>query len=253
MLEDVYKAYARKAGEIDWKKYNQNELFRKYIEHEQGELAEAFFAGIVCRYWGYAGRVFVQCNRHIPFEECLDCIIDAIRYVVKKRVWEDFNSTLYNDPTGPDKAMHIAMKRQRSIMLSKYNAKRRLSNFNTLSIDEAHESFNDSADGLLFDLQNTTDQLRTFISEYFEKEEYLNGLILDYICYSNEKYSDKNVIKYLKSFNAKDAEYLKHNYEIDENILKKTIFEVKQMSSEYLRIKINSLLYSIKNGGLFND
>ena len=35
-------------------------------------------------------------------------------------------------------------------MLSRHNAKKRLSNFNTISIDDAHESYSDAADGLLF-------------------------------------------------------------------------------------------------------
>ena len=150
MLEDVLKSYRKKANIIEWKKYNPNELFFKYIENEDNELAENYFAGIVCRYWGQAGRMYLRCNRHIPFEECHDCIIDSIRYVLKNRVWENPSSSLYNDKTGPDKAMHIAMKRQQSIVLSKYNAQRRLSNFNTLSLDAAHEDFKDSADGLLF-------------------------------------------------------------------------------------------------------
>ena len=80
MLEQIYNSYRKKADFINWKEYDQNQLFYEYIKHENDDLAEYFFAGIVCRFWGYAGRVYVQCNRHVTFEECHDCVIDTIRY-----------------------------------------------------------------------------------------------------------------------------------------------------------------------------
>ena len=51
MLEDVYASYRRKADEINWKQYNQNELFFKCIENEDDPiLYNAFYAGLVCRW-----------------------------------------------------------------------------------------------------------------------------------------------------------------------------------------------------------
>ena len=122
MLEEVYKNYRQLADEVNWKKYNQNDLFFEYIKHENDSLKDKFYAGIVCRYWGLSGRIYQQCNRHVPFEQCYDILIDAINYVLEKRVWENPESSLYEDPTGPDKAFHIALRRQRGILLSGYTA-----------------------------------------------------------------------------------------------------------------------------------
>ena len=252
MLEDILKNYRNKAEHIEWKKYNPNELFFEYIKHENDELGEYFYAAIICRFWGQAGRIYIKCNRHIPFEECYDCVLDSIKYVIEKRVWENPNSSLYNDPAGPDKAVHIALKRQMAIMLSKYTAQRRLSNFNTLSIDEAHENYNDSADGLLFDIQND-DHLKSFISEYFEKGEILNGLFLDTICYSGSKYDSKSIIKHIKSITIKDADHFTKEYNISNRDFKKMLIDINEASTKYLEIKLNSLLYKIRNEGLFND
>lgn len=246
MLEDILKSYKKKAELINWKKYNQNDLVFEYIKHENDPLAENYFAGIMCRYWGYSGRIYTKVNKHISFDECYDCVVDAIRYVLKKRVWENPTSSLYGDPKAPDKAIHIALKRQMALMLSKYNAQRRLSNFNTLSIDEIHENYNDSADGLLFGETSTIDTLRTYISEYFQNNKYLDAVFLDTICYGNMKYNEQAIIKHLKNFNEKDLEYFKNNYDLDETELKKTIYKAKQCSNDYLKIKLNSLLYSIK-------
>ena len=255
MLESSYAHYKKKAEEINWKKYNQNELFFEYIKHENDELGDKFFAGIVCRFWGYAGRIYVQCNRHVPFEYCHDCIIDAIRYVIDKRVWENPDNSLYNDPTGPDKAMHIAMKRQRAIMLTKFNAKKRKSNFNVLSIDEAHEEYSDSADGLLFGSEySNEDYMRTYISEYFDKGEYLSGLLLDCICYNNDsnEFKPTNIIRFLKGLNKEYYSYYYENYELDEEDFKKCVYEIKNSSNNYLRIKLNSLLYKLRKEGSFS-
>lgn len=253
MLEDVLKSYRKKASIVDWKKYNPNELFFEYIKHENDELGECFYAGIVCRFWGYAGKIYVQCNRHIPFEECYDCIIDSIKYVLKNRVWEKPDNSLYMDKTGPDKAMHIAMKRQKAIMLSKYTANRRLSNFNTLSIDAAHENYNDAADGL-FNLGSKDDYLKTYILEFFEKDEYLNGIFLDVICYSNIKYNVKNVIKYIKNITNDDLNYYITSYNVDRRKFIKLINEIKNTSNNLLELKLNSLLYKLRKEEIFiND
>ena len=250
MLEDVLKSYKKKAEIIEWKKYTPNELFFEYIKHENDELGECFYAGIICRFWGYAGKIYIQCNRHVPFEECYDCIIDSIKYVLKNRVWEKPNSSLYNDKTGPDKAMHIAMKRQKAIMLSKYTANRRLSNFNTLSIDEAHENYSDAADGI-YNLYNEEDNLRSYILEYFEKDDYLCGIFLDIICYSNINYSVKNVIKYLKGLNNNDISYYVTYYNINRKKFVKLINEIKHMPNNLLELKLNSLLYKIRKDEIF--
>jgi len=253
MLESVYKSYRKKADEINWKDYTINELFFKYIEHENDDLSEGFFAGIVCRVWGYAGRLYLQCNKHVAFEECHDCVIDTIRYVLKKRVWEDKNSSLYNDPTAPDKAFHIALKRQRSLMLSKLNAFRRRSNFNTLSIDEAREAFNDATDGLLFNMESSEiDKIRIFISEYFDKGDILNGLLLDIICYNNYKdYSDKKMIKFLRELDINYYDYYNHYYKIKKETYLHELKKISNYSNKILKIKLKSLLHRLKREEMF--
>lgn len=248
MLEHIYTVYRKKADEINWKSYNQNELFFEYIKHENDDLADSFFAGIVCRFWGYAGRVYVQCNRHVTFEECHDCIIDTIRYVLNKRVWENPESSLYNDPTAPDKAFHIALKRQRNIMLSKLNAYRRKSNFNMLSLDGAHDDYNDATDGLLFDMESSEiDKLRIWISEYFDKGNILDGLLLDLICYNNYiDYDEKKILKSIRELNNDYIVYYKEYYNVDEKQFKDELKTIKSMSSKMLKMKLKALLYKLR-------
>jgi len=255
MLEQIYNEYRKKAEVINWKDYNINELFFEYIKNENEPISENFFAGIVCRTWGYAGRVYVQCNRHVTFEECYDCLIDTLRYVLNKRVWENPESSLYGDQAAPDKAFHIALKRQRGIMLSRLNAYRRRSNFNVLSLDGVHEEFNDATDGLLFDMESSEiDNIRIFISEYFEKGETLSGLLLDVICYNNYSgYDEKKVIKSLRDLDDNYFEYYHEYYNLDENIFKKTVRTIQKLSTRSIKMKLKSLLFKLKKEGLFGD
>lgn len=252
MLKEVYKAYRNLADEINWKQYNCNDLFRNYIENEDTQIAENWFAAIVCRYWGYAGRIYTQCNRHVTFEDCHDCIIDAIRYVLDKRVWENEDNSLYNDPTGPDKAMHIAMKRQKAILLSKLSTHKRIANFNTLSIDGAKEDYHDSAEGLLFDVsQNNSDnELKLFISSAFfkDKNSCIDGLLLDLICYNgtSETFNIKSTIKDLKKLTMKDYDYYNSMYTVDKNLFKEALRTIYYYSNALLEIKLKSLLHRLK-------
>lgn len=140
-------------------------------------------------------------------------------------------------------------------MLSKLNAYRRRSNFNVLSIDGAHEEFNDATDGLLFDMESSEiDKIRIFISEYFDKEEYLSGLLLDIICYNSyQGYDDKKIIKALRDLDDNYFEYYNEYYNVDRDTYKNTLKMISNMSSKALKIKLKSLLYYLKKEGLFGD
>lgn len=253
MLEDVYKSYFTLANTIEWKKYSINDLFREYINHENDSLKEAFYAGIVCRVWGYAGRLYDQCKRHVTFEQCYDTILDAINYVLNKRVWEDPNSSLYKDESGPDKAFHIVYKRQRGILLANLNAQKRLSNFNTLSMDEAREDYSDSTDGLLLDLKKLTSEddksseIRAIVKEFFDKDLFIEGLFIDLIAFGDyTTYSNKKIISLLKKLNPDNYNYYKLVYNLEKKYYNKVLYEIYDTSNRALNIRLNKLLYTLK-------
>ena len=144
--------------------------------------------------------------------------------------------------------MHIAIKRERSIMLSRHNAKKRLSNFNTISIDDAHESYSDAADGLLFGLIDDNDGVNRLINSYFTSYgTYLDGLILDSICYnckSEFKYSD--IIKELRLITSDNLDRYVMLYCADIDGLKSALNGIRTMSNKLLEIRIKSLLHNLE-------
>lgn len=244
MLEEVYDSYRNLADEIEWKKYSQNELFFEYIKHENDELADNFYAGIVCRYWGYTGKIFLQCNKHVPFEQCYDILIDTINYVLDKRVWENPDSSLYNDKTGPDKAFHMVLKRQRSILLSNLTAYKRKTNFNTLSIDEIHEKYADAAEGL-FEIYATSEREWELIDYIRLRGDPLEIIILDKICFAEWK-TLKNIVKLIKNLDKNLGEYYNINYGISIENYNKVITKIQEISDSRLLFEIKKLLYILK-------
>lgn len=249
MLESTYKHFRQKAEQINWKDYSNSDLFFNCIKHEHEPEYENWLAALQCRYWGHIGRMYTQCQRHVPIEDCFDTIYEAIVYTLEKRVWENPNSSIYNDPKGPDKAMHMAIKRQKNVLLSKYNAYRRQSNFNTLSLDNFKEDYNDAGEGWLRDSKKgeQEDALFYFVSSYFKGESYLEGIILDAICYSNNRtYDKKQVVSYIRDVSLKDYNYYKEDYGADRTIFIKTLNDISGMSSKYLNVQLKKLLYNLR-------
>jgi len=250
MLEQVYKSYLNLANQIDWKKYSINDLFVKAIENENTDLYEKYYAGIICRVWGYSGRVYHSVNRHIPFEQCYDIVIDAVNYVLEKRVWENPESSLYGDKSAPDKAFHISLKRQRSIVLANLTADKRQSNFNNLSIDEFHEAYNDSSDGMLFEglcSSESDNNLGIYISSYFDNDDYIEAFALDSICYGQYgDYSVDKIIKIIKNLDNKDFKYYKMFYNLSNSKYKKYLKEISRTNKQIIEYHIKKLLYNLR-------
>lgn len=243
MLEEVYDSYRSLADEIEWTKYNQNDLFFEYINHEDDDLKEKFYAGIVCRYWGYTGKMYLQCNKHVPFEQCYDVLIDTINYVLDKRVWLNPESSLYGDKTAPDKAFHMVLKRQRSILLSNLTAFKRKTNFNTLSIDEIHEKYSDAAEGL-FEIYSTSEHEWELV-DFIKNHDPLEIIILDRICFGEWR-TLKNIVKLIKNLDESYSEYYNISYGISPENYTKIITKIGEAKDSRLLSEIKKLLYVLR-------
>lgn len=247
MLEDVLKSYKEVASVINWKSYSINDLFFNAVKHEKESDYVNWYAGIVCRTWGYAGRIYSQCNKHVPFDQCYDVLLEAIDYVLEKRVWENPENSLYQDPVAPDKAFHVALLRQKDILLKRLNAQKRHANFNTLSIDKAHEDYNDSAEGLLdigdMTSEGTIDTMS--LIQYIRSKEPMHILILDQICF-NSWVGLNNVVLNLRKLDINDYEYFKNTYGFDEKQFTKCLRNIKMVSKRTILSEIKKVIYISK-------
>ena len=244
LLEDIYNSYRILADEVNWKDYNSNDLFFEYIKHENDSLKDKFYAALMCRYWGYTGRIYLQCNRHVSFEQCYDILVDTLNYVLKKRAWENPGSSIYQDKTGPDKAFHIVIKRQKAILLASLTANKRKTNFNTLSIDEIHEDYQDSADGL-FSLVEDSEMIPKINDFIKTNRTPFEIVVLDKICFSEWR-TLNSIAKQMRELDGVDYEYYRDNYDILQSRFNELINQIKEMSNRKLLSEIKKLLYSLK-------
>lgn len=244
MLENVYASYRSLADEINWKQYDQNELFFNYLKYKDSDkdLAEKFYSAILCRYWGYTGRLYLKCAKNITFEECYDVLIDTINYLLEKQVWNNPESSLYQDPKGPEKAFHLVLKRQLSLIMAKKTADKRKSEFKSLSIDEIHEKYSDSAEGL-FNVINTEENSENIILiDYIRSRPISDIIILDKVCFSNWT-SFRSIITDLKSLDEDNFNYYANKYNINLEDYNKITADFKTSSNKKIHREIKKVLY----------
>ena len=248
MLENIYKSYRAVADTIDWQSYNCNDLFYEYVKHENDDLREVFFAAIMCRYWGYSGRLYTQCNKHVPFEQCYDTIIDVINYVLEKRVWENPESSLYKDHKAADKAFHMVYKRERGRLLSNLNAYKRRSNFNALSIDKVREDYKDSTDGFLFEIEDSEiSKTIGFIKSISDKSDPIKTLVLDQICFGDSfragKVNVNMIINNILNLSEDELNHISLLYELD---ILELIKAINNIDYNKLEKDIKIMLYNMR-------
>lgn len=248
MLEEVYASYKELADIINWKQYEKSELFREYIKHENDSDAMNYYSGIICRYWGYAAKIYSQCNQHVAFEQCYDVLLDTVNYVLKKRVWENPKSSLYENPAGPDIAFHIVLKRQRGLLLSNLSAEKRKTNFNTLSIDSIHDDYSDAAEGLFDIYDNSAEEMETNsqLISFIKQHEPLYIVILDLLTQTYDK-TVRALSTALKDVTAECFQYFNDRYAIDKEAFDKVVEYIARCDSKRLQFDIKKAMQIVKD------
>lgn len=254
MLEGVLKNYRTEAERIKWRKEDTdcNEIWYNYIKHEHDELGNAYFAGLVCRYWGYIAIIYNSCNKHVTFEQCYDVFIDAIKYTLDKRVWENPDNKLYQVYGAPNIAFTTKnWMRERGKLLKSLNTQKRVSNFNTMSLDSAHEEYNDSTDGMFFDVTSSEfdDIIMDSMISDFCKEQPIKGLILDVICNRDKlEFSEQKTINSIKKLDKSYFNNFKSKYNLTDEQINSLRLEINNLTKSQLGNKIRAVLYEVKTG-----
>ena len=197
----------------------------------------------MCRYWGYTGRLYSKCNKNIPFEECYDVLVDTINYLLEKQVWNNPNSSLYNDPKGPEKAFHFVLKRQLSVLLAKKTADKRKSEFKTISIDNIHDKYSDAAEGL-FGIANNSEYSELF-NYIYDRDSVFDKIVLDTICFSNWT-TLQNIVLKIKRIDISNFKYFNTTYNINICDFNDTLKYIENLTSKSLLSEIKKLLYIIR-------
>lgn len=236
----------------DWRKKNKNELCNLYIENEQDDkLKNAYLSAIICKYEPTIQRHYLKANYYSSFEDCLDRMILAIIDALKRRRWLDEDSSIYNDPAGPDKAINRTLKTMSMNDEAHCNRQKTMVNNNVLSVESLQEEYGDYFSGSSSDIDEQFNFIiKNYVQDKFEKKEYFICFLLYIIQYDNVfddgKLNEKRVIKYIHAMDDTFCNSFSQIYDIDINKVRKAILYFINISTNVLKRKILWALYEIK-------
>ena len=261
MLDD-YKHLCEVAADIvpNWRELDKNDLCRLCVANENTPyLYNAYMSAILYKYWNLIPKFHASCNGIVSPETVYDWLIDSINYALKHRRWESPDSSIYNDPNGPDKVINRKMKCTRINLYQFTNRKKRKDEFGIMSLDELTEKVNDTNFALV-DKENTlesvTMDIRTYISKIFGQEEYFLAYLLDAIVNGDVFEPDENgvvdfsmrkILRFMRTIDDAYIKYFIEEYSANPKRAKDSIRYIKSIDSKVMVCKVESSLYRLRH------
>ena len=197
MLDDTYKLCLESAKHIsNWDKVSKSELVNKYIEYEETdrELASDYMAAIICRYWPKIQRFHRTMYFSSSYEDVYDILINSILRAIKARRWLDKDSSIYNDPNGPDKVINRTMICERLNLLAYKNRSKRVADLNPLSTEELEDGSGDyyayNNENASFSIDNEL-EITSNLKFLYNKKLYLAMFVYYSIAFNLGTFKDK--------------------------------------------------------------
>ena len=190
MLEE-YKELCLKAANLapGWQELSKNDLCREYVKNKGNEtLQNAYISAILYRYWNLISKYYYQSANCATPEECYGWLVDSVCCCVNLAAWENPDSSIYNDPNGPDKVINRCMKCARLTYYQFINRKKRRDDFGTLSVDELKELYGNGApepDDPEQEYDVSSFIIKDYIIEEFRKKNYFVSFLIYFILYAN--------------------------------------------------------------------
>ena len=265
---DEYKELCRAAADYapGWEKLSKNDLCRAYVANSGDEaLQNAYFGAILYRYWNLISKYHSQSANCASPEECYGWLVDSVACCVNLASWQDPNSSIYNDPNGPDKVINRCMKCARLTYYQFINRKKRRDEFGLLSVEELKELYGNGAPEPS-DPEQECDISSLMINEYvvdeFRRKNYfvsfliyfiLKGNVFDLVTVDNKKMSEFNLRRICQLLNSIDDATLhafSEEYELSIEDVKKANEYIKIIPAANMRKKVTQALENLKHSAL---
>lgn len=265
---DEYKELCRKAAGVaeGWEKLSKNDLCRAYVKNKDNKaLQDAYMSAILYRYWNLIGKYYYQSANCATVEDCYEWLVDSVSCCVNLAAWENPESSIYNDPNGPDKVINRCMKCARLTYYQFINRKKRKDDFGLLSVEEMKELYGNGAPEPHDPEQEYDDSLfviKNYIVQQFERKNYFVSFLIYYILYANvfdvikidnSKTSEFNLRKMCRVMTSlQDAELraFSNDLNLDHDVVVKAYEYVKGIPSGNVRKKIQHALEELKHSDL---
>ena len=262
MIESYRESCKKAASAIPgWEKLNKNELCRLCIDNEDNDaLHNAYFAAVLYNYCTTVSKYYQSCRGLVDEATCIEWLEDAVQYALLHRRWEDPNSSIYNDPNGPDKVINRIMKCTKVNLYQYVSRKKRKDSYNVKSLDAITELVNDGT----LELMDKDDHIgglsldiKSYVKKAFYAKDYFMAYMIDCIVNENVFTYDINCQKY--SFNIRklsrllcsvNEEYCKRfseDYSIDLDAVLSTLKYFDRLNRNKLIYKIEYNLHKLKH------
>lgn len=267
MLDD-YKELCRIAADSapGWEELSKNDLCRAYVANKGNEhLQNAYLSAILYRYWNLIGKYYYQSVNCATPEECYGWLVDSVSCCVNLAAWENPQSSIYNDPNGPDKVINRCMKCARLTYYQFINRKKRRDDFGMLSVDELKELYGNGAPEPSDPEQecNISDILiQEFVVDEFRRKNYfvsfliyfiISGNVFDLITTEGQRDSEFNLRKMCKLMNSLNENHLwafSNEYHIPLKDVEKAHEYIKMIPAGNMRKKVMQALEQLKHSAL---
>lgn len=269
MLNEYRRNYKLQADLIEgWSKLDRNELCRKYEELSKlganKSLLDSYISAIVLSFWHILVKTYnKQPAKILSEEDCYECLIDAILFVLDTEPWEDPKQSIYKDERGPERAINITFQQTIiNLFVAGQRHKRKLTH-DAISLDATLDEANDNDCSLMSFLQDDIPDLTTDIywkekvCYYFNKKEYVTSFILDFILTDKsiiEKKSDKYILnskrlsRLLNSeIDAKYAKLFARTYNVQQNVVDYAVRCLYNIDTVKVERLVRTLVNDIKS------
>lgn len=233
MLEEYKQLYEENASLIsDWKSIDKNAICFYYVDNKDTmseTIKDAYLSAIIYKFWYLLKFTYHKQDNSIEvisIEDCYDCLIASIMYVLDKAVWKNEKSSLYGDKKAPEKAISIRMKSISGNMkyLSLFTDKKKINHL-SYSLDELVDN---SSDGFYMKSFDEYDFFDDFVYKYiidnFTSGDYFKAIIFDIMCFegcfdsTTNKFDCTKILRFINSIDDNYISYFCGRYDI--NIIK---------------------------------
>lgn len=244
MLEEIWKNYYDCANQYipNWKTINKNDLCNKYVLEANHLYKQGYLSAIICKYWPSLLGYINKCYLNIQPDVLYDAFIDGILYSLNNKAWLNEDSSVYNNPNGPD----ICINRKVKFMIwnaegAAQKSKRDINNHVVCSTDDEEVfSIGKFSDDL------TKLEIHDLIFNKIYKSDYVSAMIIHYLIYGDVfvdgNLDKKRLCKRLRNFDEIEKNQILNMYKISNLQADDILFTLNNLSSRRLYNRIDLFL-----------
>lgn len=252
MLNDYKQLYKQSAALVpEWKQMSQLDLAIKCAE--KGPLYENYLSALILKFWHIIDRNLYRDKGLYEESTAHDWYINSILFLINDKPWEDPKSTVYKDPKAVEKILNTCVNCDRANWFQASNRHKRRINHGLSSLEMLTEAYGDSflPEGVTD--ETDFDSYKDLVLHYFKEQKYLLSLIIDVLVndVSTEIiHDDKGLVngikKSIKSLPPDYTRLFAKNYNLDEDIVKKSFSYIYKMSDTKLKTSIENYIYKLR-------